>query len=42
MGRELQSLAVQGNKTFDIDITITSTNGDRKIMQTIRQSIFIA
>ena len=32
--REFQSLA--GKKTADIDILVTSRNGDRKIMQSIR------
>ena len=36
IGREFQSPAVQGNKTVDIDILVTSRNGDRKIKQSIR------
>ena len=36
MGREFQSLAVQGKKTVEIDTLATSRNGDRKVMQSIR------
>ena len=36
IGREFQSLAVQGKKLFDMDILVTSRNGDKKIMQSIR------
>ena len=36
IGREFQSLAVQGKKTVDTDILITSRNGGRKIMQSIK------
>ena len=31
-----QILAVHGKKTVDIDILVTSRNGERKIMQSIR------
>ena len=34
--REFQSLAVQEKKLIDIDILVTSTNGDRKIIQSIK------
>ena len=36
IGREFQSLAVRGKKNVDTDILVTSRNGDRKIMQSIR------
>ena len=35
-GREFQGLAVRGKKLLKIDILVTSRNGDRQIMQTIR------
>ena len=34
-GREFHSLAVQEKETVDIDILVTSRNGDREIMQSI-------
>ena len=36
IGREFQSLAVQGKKTSDIDILATSRNSHRKITESIR------
>ena len=38
IGREVQSLAVRGQKLVNIDILVTSRNGDRKIIQSIRIS----
>ena len=35
IGREFQSLAVRGKKLLT-DIVVTSRNGDRKILQSIR------
>ena len=36
IGREFQSLAsCAGKETVDIDILVTSRNGDRKVMQSI-------
>ena len=35
MRREFKGLAVGGKKTIDIDILITSSNGDRIIMQSV-------
>ena len=35
MGREFQTRAMRGKK-LDIDILVTSRNGDRKIMQSMR------
>ena len=36
IGRKFQSLAVRGKKTIDIETLVTSRNGGRKIMQSIR------
>ena len=36
--RELKSLAVQGKKLLIWDILITTTNGDRKIMEPIKMT----
>ena len=36
IGREFQSFSCARKETFDIDILVTSRNGDIKIMQTIR------
>ena len=39
IGRKFQSLAMQGKKTVDIGILVTSRNGDTKIVQSIRITI---
>ena len=36
IGRKFQSLAVRGKKTIDIETLVTSRNGGRKTMQSIR------
>ena len=38
MGKKFQSLAVHWKETVDKDILVTSRNGDRKMIQSIRST----